>query len=184
MKKSAAFPETCWSIPLRLDNVPEDGFHFTVVADRAACDCVAKLASVDAVLRLEASFDVIRHGSAGMAVTGVVNARVRQACVLTLEPIESDISEPVRATFAPAGAIVDIADLAEAVLAADDDDPPELLVDGRTDLGRLATEFLVLAVDKYPRKPGAEFQPTVVGNAGGSPFDALAVLKKDGNQTS
>ena len=184
MTKPSALPKTCWSIPLRLDSVPEDGLHFTVVADPDTCNCVAKLACVDAVLRLDASFDVARHGSAGLAVTGTVGARVRQTCVLTLEPVENDISEPVRLTFAPPGAATAVTEMAEAVLAADDDDPPEPLVDGRVDLGPLATEFLVLAVDKYPRKPGAKFQPTVVGTAGGSPFDALAVLKKDGNQAT
>jgi hypothetical protein len=184
MTKSAALPETCWSIPLRLDSVPEDGLHVSETADPGTCSCVAKLAGVDAVLRLDAEFDVVRHGAAGMVVTGRVNARVRQTCVLTLDPLENDISEPVRVVFAPAGAAVAAPEITEAVLAADDDDPPEPLVDGRTDLGPLATEFLVLAVDKYPRKPGAEFQPTVVGTTGGSPFDALAVLKKDGNQAT
>jgi uncharacterized metal-binding protein YceD (DUF177 family) len=184
MTKPVSLPQTCWSIPLRVDNVPEDGLHLTVTADPDTRNCVAKLAGVDAVLRLDANFEVARHGSAGLTVTGTVGARVRQTCVLTLEPVESDISEPVRLTFAPPGAAVAITEMVEAVLAADDDDPPEPLVDGRVDLGPLATEFLVLAVDKYPRKPGAEFQPTVVGKAVGSPFDALAVLKKDGNQAT
>ena len=34
------------------------------------------------------------------------------------------------------------------------DDSPEPLVGGAVDLGAVATEFLVLGIDPYPRKPG------------------------------
>jgi hypothetical protein len=183
MTKSAKLPDKCWSIPVRLQDVPEEGLKVAAVADAATREYVAKLAGVDAVLRLEARFDVVPRGQAGLAVSGNVVARVRQTCVLTLDPVENNIDEPVAATFANAGATA-IPEAGETIVAADDDDPPEPLIDNRADLGRLATEFLVLAVDKYPRKPGAEFQPTVVGDAGGSPFDALAVLKKDRNRAS
>ena len=37
------------------------------------------------------------------------------------------------------------------------DDPPEVLHDGAVDLGAVATEFLLLGIDPYPRKPGAVF---------------------------
>ncbi len=37
------------------------------------------------------------------------------------------------------------------------DEPPEPLVGGTVDLGAIATEFLILGIDPYPRKPGAEF---------------------------
>ena len=34
-------------------------------------------------------------------------------------------------------------------------DEPDLVTDGEIDLGELAAETLVLAIDPYPRKPGA-----------------------------
>ncbi len=46
----------------------------------------------------------------------------------------------------------------EAARAASDDDA-EPLIGGVIDLGALATEFLILGLDPYPRKPGAVFQP-------------------------
>lgn len=186
MTKSAT-PGPCWSIPVRLDDVPAEGLSVSAVADPATCACVAQLAGVDAVLRLEANFDVVRRGQAGMSVMGTVSARVRQTCGLTLETLENEISEPVGVTFMPPGQAAGGeagSETDEVVLSADDDEPPEPLVDGRADLGRLATEFLLLAVEKYPRKPGAEFRPTSVGDAGGSAFDALAALTKDRNPAS
>ena len=48
------------------------------------------------------------------------------------------------------------------------------------DLGAIATEYFLLGIDPYPRKPGAEFQPTGAGDGGAKPFAALAALKKLG----
>ena len=54
--------------------------------------------------------------------------------------------------------------------------PPATLAD--IDLGALASEFLALALDPYPRKPGVEFEAPAVDDADESPFDALAELAK------
>ncbi len=53
----------------------------------------------------------------------------------------------------------------------------------RNGITRVATEFLVLAVDPYPKKPGAVFDtpPAPAADAEG-PFAALAALKKDHNE--
>jgi hypothetical protein len=51
------------------------------------------------------------------------------------------------------------------------------MIGGRIDLGALATEFLMLAIDPYPRKPGATFEAPAA-DPGGHPFAALAALKK------
>jgi hypothetical protein len=58
------------------------------------------------------------------------------------------------------------------------EDMPEPLVGGMVDLGALATEFLMLAIDPYPRKPGIEFEAPSTGDASAQPFAALAALKK------
>ncbi|MGZ5835725.1 MAG: YceD family protein, partial [Xanthobacteraceae bacterium] len=41
----------------------------------------------------------------------------------------------------------------------------------------LATEFLILGIDPYPRKPGATFVAPASESADGGPFAALAKLK-------
>ena len=45
-------------------------------------------------------------------------------------------------------------------------DEPEPLVDGVADLGAAATEFLLLAIDPYPRKPDAVFEPPKTEDSG------------------
>ena len=58
------------------------------------------------------------------------------------------------------------------------EDPPELIVNGTIDLGALATEFLVLGLDPYPRKAGAVFEPVLAPtDPEDHPFAALAKLK-------
>ena len=44
-------------------------------------------------------------------------------------------------------------------MTLEDVDAPDPIVDGKIDLGALAAEFMVLGLDPYPRKPGAEFVP-------------------------
>ncbi len=58
------------------------------------------------------------------------------------------------------------------------DDQPEPLIGGMLDLGAIATEFLILGIDPYPRKAGVEFAPPKVEDDAPHPFAALAALKK------
>jgi hypothetical protein len=46
------------------------------------------------------------------------------------------------------------------------------------DVGAIATEFLVLGIDPYPRKAGADFAPLQDGDGSAKPFAALEALKK------
>ena len=109
-----------------------------------------------------------------MHVTGTVSAQAGQTCVVTLEPLDSVVEEPVDLLFTPQAAEVP----AEEVSLRADEEPPEPLVDGRVDLGAIATEFLLLGLDPYPRKPGAQFAAPQVDTGGAHPFAALEALKK------
>ena len=58
------------------------------------------------------------------------------------------------------------------------DDAPEPLVGGMIDLGEVATEFLSLGLDPYPRKADAAFATPAAEDDTPHPFAALAALKK------
>ena len=51
--------------------------------------------------RLEANFDVTRHGADGLRVCGRVSATVGQNCVVTLEPLANEVEEDIDLLFAP-----------------------------------------------------------------------------------
>jgi uncharacterized metal-binding protein YceD (DUF177 family) len=166
--------ERPWSVPIAVSDVPETGRHLDLVADAQARAAIARLAGVSAVPRLTASFDVTRHSRNGLRVAGQVSATVEQTCVVTLEPLENAIEEPIDLLFTPA---VD-APRDTGHIDVPLDDAPEAMAGGTVDLGALATEFLILGIDPYPRKPGAVFQSPAVDEDAARPFAALAALKK------
>jgi uncharacterized metal-binding protein YceD (DUF177 family) len=169
--------ERPWSVPVSVSEVPETGRHLDLVADEPTRAAIAELAGLSGLPRLVAAFDLALRGRSGVHVVGHVSATVGQTCVVTLEPIENEIDEAVDLIFVPPHAASRVArEAAETALPADD--PPEPLLDGTVDLGAIATEFLLLGIDPYPRKPGAVFQAPAGGDDIAHPFAALAALKK------
>ncbi|MBV8825172.1 MAG: DUF177 domain-containing protein [Bradyrhizobiaceae bacterium] len=164
-----------WTVPVRLDEIPETGLHLDLEADATVRAAVAAASAVNEVPQLMAAFDVARHGRDGLHVTGTVSARVRQTCVVTLDPVENEIAEAVDLVFVPASALGPLAN--EVNLVTEAVEPPEALIDGVVDLGAIATEFLMLGIDPYPRKPDAVFEPPANADDGSHPFAALAALR-------
>jgi uncharacterized metal-binding protein YceD (DUF177 family) len=161
-----------WSVPVNVEDIPDTGLHVEIDAPEAVRTALRALASLRDLPRLSAVFDLARRG-AGVRVTGQVTARVGQTCVVTLEPVESDREESVDLVFAPASAKAETFDL-----GTQDEDSPEPLVGGKLDLGAIATEFLLLGIDPYPRKAGAEYAPVKSDDGSARPFAGLEALKK------
>jgi uncharacterized metal-binding protein YceD (DUF177 family) len=159
-----------WSVVIALDDIPDTGLHIEIEAAEPVRVELARLAGLRELPHLAAVYDLARRGS-GVHVAGQVNAHLGQVCVVTLEPIESDLTEAIDLVYAPT----------EQAPAKDlklDEEAPEILVDGKIDLGTIATEFLLLGIDPYPRKAGAEFARVKADDAGARPFAALEALKK------
>lgn len=167
-----------WSVPVAVADIPEPGRHTDIAADDGARAAIAKVAGLAALPRLKAEFDLSRLGSDGLRLAGRVQATVVQNCVVTLEPIENEVDEAVDLVF-----VAQPPSPAETAGPPDADaaDPPETLRDGVVDLGAVATEFLLLGLDPYPRKPGAVFDAPPAGDPSSHPFAALAALKKGEN---
>jgi Large ribosomal RNA subunit accumulation protein YceD len=183
MSATMTTSEKIWSVPVRADAVPEGGRHIAIHADSRTRDALARAAGLLDLSRLDAVFDLARHGRDGLRVVGAVSAVVRQACVVTLDPVDNEVEEIVDLVFAPGHEAA-----ASAAVAPDgtvDVSAPEPLVNGMVDLGAVATEFLMLGIDPYPRKPGAVFAPPAADGPSDHPFAALAALhkgKRDGDQ--
>jgi hypothetical protein len=174
-------PEFPWRAPITVSEVPETGRHVELVADERVCAAIAELAGLRALPRLTATFDVSRRGRDGLHVVGRVSATVGQDCVVTLDPVDSEVEEQIDLVFSPNVLLARADSLKEdedREIEIPHDDGPEPLIGGSVDLGALATEFLMLGIDPYPRKPDALFEPPKVGDDGGHPFAALAALKK------
>ena len=172
-----------WSAVVRLDEVPEQGRHIELEASPEVRAALAQPVGVDAVEQLTARFDLARKGRDGLHVSGSVHARLRQTCVVTLEPVINAIEEEIEVDYAPPAELKKAAeplDPEESDAAQSSPDEPEPLIGNSVDLGRLATEFLTLAVDPYPRKPDASFEPPKQKEDPAHPFAALDALRKKG----
>ena len=171
-----------WRVPIVVAQIPDTGLHREVEADAPARKAMAEAAGLREIFSVRASFDVTPKSDGRFIVTGSVKARVGQTCVVTLDPIENDIEEPIDQLFAPAEQISALADLVDDDIESEVEipDPPEPIVGGVIDLGRLATDALFLGVDPYPRKPDVVFEPPVTADdPEDHPFAALKALKLD-----
>ncbi len=152
---------------VRVEHVGE-GMDTTVEANAGERAAVAARLGVVSVDRLICSFDLQRPIAGVVAATGRLRAAVVQTCVVSLEPFEAVVDEPFEVNFVPEGTESEEVDL-EAL-----DEVP--YAGGVIDLGEAATEQLALALDPFPRRPGAELPEDEGGEAEG-PFSALRRLK-------
>lgn len=115
----------------------------------------------------------IKPARVGWTLSGRVVAEAVQTCGLTLEPMPVSIDQ----TFS-----LDLVEAAEPVAGEEveitlDDDSPDVIEDGRIDLGQYVVEQLALTLDPFPRKPGAEFvQPEEPADI--SPFAVLKAIRE------
>jgi hypothetical protein len=174
--------ENPWSVPVVVAQIPEGGLHRAFEANAGERQALADLGDLREVLSASASLDLTLMREGRVHVIGRVKARIGQTCVVTLDPIESDIDEAIDLIFAPPDQIPALADLVDDGAESDAEipDPPEPIVAGMIDLGRLATDALLLGVDPYPRKRGVIFEPPAVpADPEDHPFAALKVLRDD-----
>jgi hypothetical protein len=169
-----------WSVPVAVAQLPDTGMHREFEASSNECQALAELGGLREVKSANASLDLTPMREGRVHVVGHVKARIGQTCVVTLDPIENEIDEAIDLIFAPPEQIPALADLVDD--AAESDvaipDPPEPIVGGLIDLGRLATDALFLGVDPHPRTPGAVFElPVTPDDPEDHPFAALKALK-------
>lgn len=171
-----------WRGPVIVAQIPDTGLHRELEASATERQAMADVAGVREILSAQADFDVAPRSGGRIQVTGSVRARIGQTCVVTLDPIESEIEEEVDLVFAPEAEARRLADLIEE--GQDDEapsevaDPAEAIVNGIIDLGRVATDALFLAIDPYPRKEGVVFEAEVTAlDPEDHPFAALKALQ-------
>jgi uncharacterized metal-binding protein YceD (DUF177 family) len=130
---------------------------------------------------LAADLELRRDGRGRIHVEGRVVADIVQSCVVSLEPVAQHIDEPIAMVFVEAReAGAEPRPGAEIRVDPVDEDPPEALPGSTLDLGPIVIEHFVLAIDPYPRAPGAELPDGGEGTSDSpdSPFAILAKLRE------
>ncbi len=169
-----------FSYPIIVDDIPIDGLDVLIAADEATLKALAKADDLPNIASLEAIFHLSPKLGQRINVSGEMRATITQICVVTLEPFDSNIVEPIDVDFAPPEMLQDDVSVPLGEEALLTPDPPDPIVDGKIDLGALASEFLALGLDPYPRKPGVNFAAPAAEPETGkeSPFSVLNRLKE------
>ncbi len=186
--RGATAPSKIFSFSVNVADVPDSGLDISIAADAATLRALAAADDLQSVASLEATFHVVPQAGHRFNVSGEMRAKVTQICVVSLEPFDSEIVEPIDVDFAlpveakaaaAAAPGITLPDGA-AAMAAQERDPPDPIIDGKIDLGALASEFLALGLDPYPRKPGVAFEPprSQDEDKADTPFGVLRKLKE------
>jgi uncharacterized metal-binding protein YceD (DUF177 family) len=136
---------------------PDEGMAVDVSADTAERRSLAERFDLLEVRALRGHGRLERHG-AELVLRGCLEAEVVQECVVSLEPVPARIRHPVerryrlggtgdatRARFEPHGTIV----------LDDNEAEVEPVIGRKIDVGEAFAEELGLALEPYPRAPGA-----------------------------
>jgi uncharacterized metal-binding protein YceD (DUF177 family) len=164
-------PQPELSRPIEISRIPPTGSTETIIAEPKEREPIARRLGLPAVHALKADLALSRWRGEGVKVTGRVAAEVEQICVVTLDPFRAEVTDTVERYFLPG------ADSANEEANVDSFD------NGIIELGEVVVESLSLALDPYPRKPGAEFHvagddaTAAAGEATPSPFAALSGLE-------
>ena len=145
-----------------------EGIVYEVEAKPTEREAVARRMGLEAILSLSCRFDLRREAGHVIAAKGTLRALVVQACVVTLEPFEAVVAEDFAVRFVPED------QESETVDIDTEDEIP--YAGGVIDLGEATSEQLALALDPFPRKPGAELAAEEI-EASDGPFAALARRK-------
>jgi hypothetical protein len=143
-----------------------DGIRFVVDSKPEERAALAPRMGLVTIHTLTCRFDLRRDVGDAIEAKGLLQARVTQTCVVSLEAFDADIAEAFSVRFVPAGTESD-----DLELEAEDEIGYE---GGILDLGEATSEQLALALDPFPRKPGAELSKDLTDDQ----TNAFAALTK------
>lgn len=138
----------------------------TFEASEEECADLARRFAVLSIEKSMANLVLAREGGI-IHVTGEFQCHITQNCVVTMEPFETELKEPVEGWFIDKETTVSFAAAKkerEAVKSQaevevlDEKDDPEPIIDGRIDLGELVAQHISLTIPLYPHKKGVKFE--------------------------
>ncbi|MET3612879.1 uncharacterized metal-binding protein YceD (DUF177 family) [Rhizobium aquaticum] len=174
-----------FSYRVKVGHISANPVTVKLSADARELEGLAELWRVEAVKRLDSELQIARWKKDGVRIRGHVNAEIVQSCVVTLEPVETAISEDIDRIYVPEGsrlARLVLDERGEMVLDPEGEDIPEQFSGDTIDAGDAVCEAVALAIDPYPRKPGVDFadhvESTEADDRKPSPFAVLKDWKK------
>lgn len=165
MSEKSAQPEFSFSI--NLGDLSSSGKRFKLKAGQEECARIARRLGIVAVRELEGEIH-IRATKTVIDVAGALSAQLTRECVSSLEELDEAVADSFELEFfRNEKALEAIEDEVEAEFA-------EVHESDSFDLGELLVQQLSLAMDPFPRKPGATSLAAEFGSDdAASPFAGL-----------
>jgi uncharacterized metal-binding protein YceD (DUF177 family) len=161
--------------PVHADTIGDGAQTIEIAATKAERSALAARFGLIALGSVTARF-TIRRDAQSILAEGRIRATLVQACSVTGDPLPASIDEAIELRFVPEGS-----DEQEEVELADGDLDVIPYVGSDIDLGETAAETVLLALDPFPRGPGAEAAlkaAGVVSEDDVRPLGAFAGLKE------
>lgn len=160
--------ESEWSYILEADDVEAKPIKITISPDEQQKAQLVNRLNILAIDSLSADLELRREqGNMVVHISGHIKAALKQACVVTLEPVETYVDEAFEAWFADVDQAISLSKAKHdrmtktggaEVPILDEKDDPEPIIDGKIDLGELVTQHMSLAINPYPHAEGVHYE--------------------------
>jgi len=177
-----------FSTVIEVDEIPSKGLQMQLKADATQREALARRFDILRVDSLSAECRLtLLAGGPMVQMKGTILAVVQQSCVVTQAPLSQSLRVPFSLEFAPPSMVEE-----NIELTLEDADPPDVILEGKIDVGEAVAQQLALAIDPYPRQEGVDLDQVLDALPTGrkalldrterkNPFAALAGLS---NSTS
>lgn len=154
---------------LTLAQVPAAGRDLRLEAAEGELEALARRFGLLALRSFSADLRLVPDEEGAIQVTGRMAAELEQECGITLVPVPQSVAEEVSWRLLP-----------EGMEPTDGEDEPDDIESeqGVADLGEALAQQLSLAIDPYPRAPGAELPQGLGDQEAHGPFASLLKLKR------
>jgi uncharacterized metal-binding protein YceD (DUF177 family) len=166
---SSGAPE--FTRPVDIGRLPAGEGVYNLAASPTELAALAHRFDLLALDRLEAEVRLKRLAGGLLRLSAALSAEVVQCCVVTLEPVRAAIDEQFTLLYRPGAASE------KAVVLSGAEEPVEPLPADTLDIGETVAQQLSLALDPYPRAPGA--MAAAPDEPPASSFAALAKWKEN-----
>ncbi|MEH6403159.1 MAG: DUF177 domain-containing protein [Sneathiella sp.] len=139
-----------------VEKLGRESIVIDIEASSSECTQLAKMLDVVEVSNFKLKGSLQRKkGRDLIELSGTVAADVVQACVVSLAPVAQKIEEIFTMCYTVNKEAIVIED-EDYVVNMEEDDLPELILEGKIDVVHMAVEQIALAMNPYPRAEGVE----------------------------
>lgn len=155
-----------WSYIVEVDSLEDAPLKLSITPDEEEVALLLKRLGISGLDDFKADITVKRQNMV-IYIKGTLSAKVTQPCVVTLEPVVTQVEDEFEAWYADPDAAVPIAKARRErqtqkgkadLPMLDESEDPEAIIDGEIDLGELVTQYLSLSINPYVHAEGVEYE--------------------------